>query len=83
MNYFAYPLANDFIPSSWGYYAPTIIDIVTFIGTFGLFSVLFLLFLRFMPMIAASEIKALSLPEADPHNREHPHNRGSRVPADH
>ncbi len=76
-------LANDFIPSSWGYYSPTIVDIFTFFGTFGLFSVLFLLFLRFLPMIAASEVKALSLPQADPHNLGHPENRKSKVSADH
>ncbi len=68
-------LANDFLPSSWGYYSPTIIDIFTFFGTFGVFSVLFLLFLRFLPLIAFSEVKALSLPQADPHNHNHPANR--------
>jgi molybdopterin-containing oxidoreductase family membrane subunit len=52
-------LANDFLPSSWGYYSPTIIDIFTFFGTFGLFSVLFLLFLRFLPMMPMGEIKAV------------------------
>jgi len=76
-------LANDFIPTSWGYYAPTIVDIFTFFGTFGLFAVLFLLFLRFLPMIAVAEIKALSLPQSDPHDHHHPQNRDSRVRADH
>ncbi len=71
-------LANDFLPSSWGYYSPTIVDIFTFFGTFGVFSVLFLLFLRFLPLIAFSEVKALSLPQADPHNRDHPANRNDR-----
>ncbi|WP_221773418.1 NrfD/PsrC family molybdoenzyme membrane anchor subunit [Ruficoccus amylovorans] len=52
-------LANDFLPSSWGYYSPTIIDIFTFFGTFGLFSVLFLLFIRFLPMMPMGEIKAV------------------------
>ncbi len=67
-------LANDFLPSSWGYYSPTLVDIYTYIGTFGLFTFLFLLFLRFLPMIAIAEIKALSLPQADPHNEDHPQN---------
>ena len=59
-------LANDFLPSSWGYYAPTIVDIFTFFGTFGLFGVLFLLFLRFLPLMPIAEIKAV-IPQADPH----------------
>lgn len=59
-------LANDFLPSSWGYYSPTIVDIFTFFGTFGLFSVLFLLFIRFLPIMPMGEIKAV-MPQADPH----------------
>ncbi len=59
-------LANDFLPSSWGYYSPTIVDIFTFFGTFGLFSVLFLLFLRFLPIMPMGEIKAV-MPQGDPH----------------
>jgi molybdopterin-containing oxidoreductase family membrane subunit len=63
-------LANDFLPSSWGYYSPTMVDIMTFFGTFGLFSVLFLLFIRFLPLMAMAEIKTV-VPEADPHGPEH------------
>lgn len=58
-------LARDFLPSSWGYFSPTTVDILTYVGTFGLFSVLFLLFLRFLPLIAMSEVKMLTR-EADP-----------------
>lgn len=60
-------LARDFLPSSWGYFSPTVVDIFTFFGTFGVFSVLFLLFLRFMPLIAIAEVKAVT-PEADAHS---------------
>ena len=60
-------LANDFIPSSWGYYSPTIVDVFTFFGTFGLFSTLFLMFLRFLPLMPIGEIKFV-MPQADPHN---------------
>lgn len=60
-------LANDFMPSSWDYYSPTVVDIFTFFGTFGLFSVLFLLFIRFVPMMAFAEIKSVQ-PGADPHH---------------
>jgi Ni/Fe-hydrogenase subunit HybB-like protein len=58
-------LARDFLPSSWGYYSPSIVEIFTFFGTFGVFSVLFLLFVRFLPIMAVAELKAVT-PQADP-----------------
>jgi molybdopterin-containing oxidoreductase family membrane subunit len=67
-------LANDFLPSSWDYYSPTVVDIFTYFGTFGVFSVLFLLFLRFLPLMAMAEIKAVT-PAADPHG-DHGDDRG-------
>jgi len=60
-------LSQDYLPSSWGYFRPTWVDVMTFVGAFGLFLTLFLLFLRFLPMIAMSEVKGV-LPEADPHS---------------
>ncbi|MDP6601779.1 MAG: polysulfide reductase NrfD, partial [Phycisphaerales bacterium] len=30
-------LANDFLPSSWGIFEPTWVDVLTFLGSFGLF----------------------------------------------
>ena len=60
-------LSRDFLPSSWGYYSPTLTDIMTYVGTFGIFTFLFLLFLRFLPLMAMAEIKAVT-PQADPHN---------------
>jgi molybdopterin-containing oxidoreductase family membrane subunit len=60
-------LHRDFLPSSWGFYAPTWVDIGTYIGTFGLFFTMFLLFMRFLPIIAISEVKAIT-PQADPHH---------------
>ena len=59
-------LHRDFLPSSWGMYAPTWVEILTFIGSFGIFLSLFLLFVKFLPMMAISEIKNV-LPQADPH----------------
>ncbi len=59
-------LHRDYLPSSWGYFSPTWVDVLTFIGSFGLFFTLFLLFLRFVPMVAIAEVKNV-LPEADPH----------------
>jgi Ni/Fe-hydrogenase subunit HybB-like protein len=52
-------LSRDFLPSSWGTYTPTWVDILTLIGTFGLFIHLFLLFVRYMPMMAMAEVKAV------------------------
>ncbi len=52
-------LHRDFLPSSWGYFRPTMVDICTFIGSIGLFLTLFLLFARFLPMIAISEVKGV------------------------
>jgi Ni/Fe-hydrogenase subunit HybB-like protein len=59
-------LARDFLPSSWGYYSPSIVEIFTFFGTFGVFSVLFLLFIRFLPVMPMAEIKSV-MPQADAH----------------
>jgi molybdopterin-containing oxidoreductase family membrane subunit len=52
-------LHRDFLPGSWGDYAPTWVDIFVFTGTIGLFSTLFLLFLKFVPAVAVQEIKEL------------------------
>ncbi|MGZ8899134.1 MAG: NrfD/PsrC family molybdoenzyme membrane anchor subunit [Limisphaerales bacterium] len=60
-------LHRDFLPSSWGFYAPTWVDVWTYIGTFGLFFTMFLLFMRFLPIIAIAEVKAIT-PQADPHH---------------
>lgn len=59
-------LHRDYLPSSWGYFSPTWVDVMTFAGSFGLFLTLFLLFLRFAPMVALSEVKGVA-PQADPH----------------
>jgi molybdopterin-containing oxidoreductase family membrane subunit len=82
-------VANDFLPSSWDYYSPTVVDIFTFVGTFGFFGVLYLLFLRFLPLMAFAEIKAV-MPEADPHATRthggpshHHHTAGEEAPSNH
>jgi molybdopterin-containing oxidoreductase family membrane subunit len=53
-------LHRDFIPGSWAMYAPTIIDIALFVGTICFFGMNFLLFLRFVPSVAANEVKELA-----------------------
>ena len=63
-------LHRDYLPSSWDYFNPTIVDVLTFAGSFGLFLTLFLIFLRYLPMVAMAEVKMV-LPEADPHHYDH------------
>ncbi len=65
-------LHRDFLPSSWGYFHPTAIDMLTYAGTFGLFFTAFLLFIRWVPMIAIAEVKGV-LPAADPHAEHDDH----------
>ncbi len=52
-------LSRDFLPAAWGYYRPTTIDVLTFVGSFGLFLTLFLLFVRYLPMVAMAEVKTV------------------------
>jgi Ni/Fe-hydrogenase subunit HybB-like protein len=56
-------LHRDYLPSSWGSYAPTFWDWSTYLGTIGLFLSLLFLFLRFLPMISIFEMRTI-LPEA-------------------
>ena len=51
-------IQRDYLPSSWGIYVPTGVDIGTFLGTFGLFFFLFLLFVRYVPVVSVFEVKA-------------------------
>jgi Ni/Fe-hydrogenase subunit HybB-like protein len=52
-------LHRDFLPSSWGMYAPTFWDWSTYIGTIGLFVSLLFLFLRFLPVISIFEMRTI------------------------
>jgi molybdopterin-containing oxidoreductase family membrane subunit len=75
-------LHRDYLPSSWGYFSPTYVDIMTFAGTFGLFLTCFLLFCRFLPILAISEIKNV-MPQANPHaHGPHAHHAPAPVPAE-
>ncbi len=58
-------LHRDYLPSSWGLYAPTVWDWAFYAGTFGLFLTLFLLFVRALPSIAMAEMRELV------HHEEH------------
>ncbi|QNN24434.1 polysulfide reductase NrfD [Planctomycetales bacterium ZRK34] len=56
-------LTRDFVPSSWGSYWPSWVDIGMFAGSFGLFFTLFLLFVRFLPSVNMAEVRAV-MPQA-------------------
>jgi molybdopterin-containing oxidoreductase family membrane subunit len=58
-------LSRDFLPSSWGYFSPTIFDFGIMSLGFGLFFTLTLLFVRFAPSVSMAEMKAV-LPGAQP-----------------
>jgi molybdopterin-containing oxidoreductase family membrane subunit len=60
-------LVRDFLPSSWGWYNPTLVDFGLLIGSFGMFFTLTLLFVKFMPVVAISEVKGV-LAQAKPHH---------------
>ena len=60
-------LNQDFLPSNWAKYHPTIWDVGLYIGTLGAFFMLYLLFVKFLPMIAISEVKGAT-PQGDPHH---------------
>jgi Ni/Fe-hydrogenase subunit HybB-like protein len=62
-------LQRDFLPSSWGHYSPTWVDLGMLAGSFGLFFTMFLLFCRFLPMVAMAEVKTV-MPEAQVHGAE-------------
>lgn len=52
-------LHRDYLPSSWSYYHPTLIEVLTLVGSFGLFFFLFFAFVRLMPAIAFGEVKGV------------------------
>ncbi|MBI5623286.1 MAG: polysulfide reductase NrfD [Elusimicrobia bacterium] len=56
-------LHQDFLPSSWGLYFPTIVDFGILFGSFGMFFSMVLLFSRLLPVVATTELKA-DMPQA-------------------
>jgi molybdopterin-containing oxidoreductase family membrane subunit len=69
-------LSRDFLPSSWGHFTPTWVDICMLIGSIGLFMTLFLLFTRFLPMVAMSEIRGV-MRGAQPHHSAYSEEHGT------
>ena len=58
-------LHQDYLPSAWQMYRPTLVDYGILLGTFGLFFTLVLLFARVLPVIATTEMKMV-LPGSQP-----------------
>ena len=52
-------LANDYLPSSWTSYSPTLVEIGVYVGTIGLFIAGILVFFKYIPMMAISELKSV------------------------
>jgi molybdopterin-containing oxidoreductase family membrane subunit len=52
-------LQREFLPTGWGSYTPTWVDLSILAGTMGFFSLLFLIFLRVLPFVAVFEMKEL------------------------
>lgn len=63
-------LHRDYLPSNWDYYRPTAVDVGLLVGSFGIFLTLMLLFCRFLPAIAAAELKSVH-PHAQPAHGDH------------
>jgi molybdopterin-containing oxidoreductase family membrane subunit len=64
-------LTRDYLPSSFGYYTPTIVDYAMFAGTIGFFLFMMFLFIRFLPAINIFEMKELL------HHMEHEKGHGN------
>jgi len=64
-------LSRDFLPSSWAYYKPTLIDAGILLGSFGLFFTLLLLFTKTMPVVSIAEVKAVVKGAQPSHHGDH------------
>jgi Ni/Fe-hydrogenase subunit HybB-like protein len=53
-------LQQDYLPSSWRFYAPTGVDWGIFVGTIAFFTLLFLAFIRYLPFIPTAELMELA-----------------------
>ncbi len=52
-------LSEDFLPSSFGFFKPTIWDILMYVGSLGFFFALFFLFIGLLPVMSMSEMRAM------------------------
>jgi len=60
-------LARDYLPSSWHYFTPTLVDLGLLAGSFGFFFTWILLFIKGLPVVSIAEVKAV-LDGAQPHH---------------
>lgn len=58
-NFVTSNLEQDFLPSAWGSFSPTLWDWSLFVGSIGLFLTLLFLFIRFVPVISIYEMREL------------------------
>jgi len=63
-------LSRDFLPSSWAYYKPTLVDGMILIGSFGFFFTWILLFTKALPVVSMAEVKAV-VDGAQPSHKDH------------
>lgn len=64
-------LAHEYLPFSWGLYAPRPVELAILLGSFGWFFFLILLFAKNLPAVAVTEIKeALPPPRLQPREGE-------------
>lgn len=64
-------LSKDYLPSNWADYSPTTIEVMLYLGTIGLFLVGVLAFFKWIPMIAASEVKGILKPTSEKEGAAH------------
>jgi molybdopterin-containing oxidoreductase family membrane subunit len=66
-------LCRTYLPSTWGTYTPSFIDVGIFVGTIGMFGTFFLLFSRYFPVIAQAELKTILKSSGEAQKKESAH----------
>jgi molybdopterin-containing oxidoreductase family membrane subunit len=54
-------LSHDFLPSSFGLYAPRLVEMLVTAGSLAFFLILFLTFVKFFPSVPMSELKEMAV----------------------
>ncbi len=58
-------LSHEYDPAAWGYYVPSVVELMILLASFALFATMFLVFIRLFPVIAIQEMKELYYEEAE------------------
>ena len=61
-------LSHEFEPAAWGYYSPSVTELVILAASFAQFFMFFMIFLRLFPVIAIQEVKELHYHHAGGHD---------------